>query len=80
MALQWLSINDVKRLVKQNLYQLETGSKATDQLIYDRKNGKYVGHIENGTFYQNDTYEIPQYIIQTIEEFDNDWSKGGYGW
>lgn len=47
MATQWLSINDVKRLVKQKLYWLETGSMPGDSLVYDRESRKYVGHIES---------------------------------
>ncbi len=78
--MQWLSINDVKRLVKQKMYQFETGSKPGDQLIYDKNSGKYVGHVENGNFYQDKSYQIPQYIIQTLKDFDNDWTKDGSGW
>lgn len=56
--MEWLSINDVKRLVKQKLYRLETGSKAGDSLVYDRNSGKYVGHIEGSSqsFYQDKSY------------------------
>jgi len=78
---QWLSINQVKRLVNQSLYRLETGSHSSDQLIYDRQSGKYVGHIESGRYYQSPNYQVPHYIIQQFENFDEDeWNKDGSGW
>jgi len=73
-----LSINDIKRLVKQSLYRLETGSKPGDSLVYDRQTGQYVGHIENKTssFYQDSSYNVPSYIIEYLETFDsNGWNK-----
>jgi|GEM_PF-4535783 hypothetical protein len=79
--MRWISINDVKRLVKQKLYELETGSKQGDELIYDKTTGKYVGHIEGGkTFHQDQTYEPPALIIKTLEGFNNDWSADNGGW
>jgi hypothetical protein len=84
--MQWLSINDVKRLVKQKMYQLETGSKSGDSLIYDRQSGKYVGHIEGSTqtFHQDSSYIPSRYIIETLETFNGrdkrDWKNKGNGW
>jgi hypothetical protein len=77
-----LSINDIKRLVKQSLYRIETGSKASDSLIYDRQSGKYVGHIENGTsFYQDSYYQVPQYIIEYLDKFEgNSWNQSNRSW
>ncbi len=83
MSVQWLSINDVRRLVKQKMYRLETGAKPGDQLIYDSRRGEYVGHIEGGGTYfeQNPRYEPPRYIIQALEEFDGGgWNNDGHGW
>ena len=80
MATQWLSINDVRRLVKQQLYFLETGSKAGDQLIYDRNSNQYVGHVEGRQFHQSESYVPPSFITQTLRNFDNEWSKEGTGW
>ncbi len=76
--MQWLSINDVQRLVKQKLYYLETGSKPGDSLIYDRQSKKYVGHIEgsSNTFYQDSQYTVPPYIVSHLETFKgNDWNN-----
>lgn len=86
--MQWLSINDVKRLVKQKMYQLETGSKPGDSLIYDKQSGKYVGHIEGSTqtFYQSNSYTPSHYIIETLEMLNGggkgDWKNNnlGRGW
>lgn len=78
MATQWLSINDVKRLVKQKLYWLETGSKPGDSLVYDSRSRKYVGHIEGGnnSFYQDSQYNIPPYIVTSLETFKGEeWDK-----
>jgi hypothetical protein len=83
MSVQWLSINDVRRLVKQKMYRLETGSKPGDQLVYDRRLRQYVGHIEGGGSYfeQSPHYEPPRYIIEALEDFDGgDWNGGGHGW
>lgn len=84
--MQWLSINDVNRLVKQKMYQLETGSKPGDSLIYDRQSGKYVGHIEgsNQTFHQSNSYTPSRYIIETLENLNGgskaDWKNNSTGW
>lgn len=78
MATQWLSINDVKRLVKQKLYWLETGSKPGDSLVYDRESRKYVGHIESNknTFHQDSDYITPPYVINALDSFnDNQWNE-----
>jgi hypothetical protein len=77
---QWLSINEVKRLVKMGFYQLETGAHSSDQLIYDRQSRKYVGHIESGQYQQSLEYQVPQYIVKYLQEFDNDWTEEGKGW
>lgn len=82
MSVRWLSINDVRRLVKQKMYRMETGSKPGDILIYDRNRKEYVGHIEGGnsaygsgsSFEQAPSYEPPPYIIEALESFD------GGGW
>jgi hypothetical protein len=74
-----LSINDVKRLVKQKLYWLETGSQPGDSLIYDSRTRKYVGHIEGGrnTFHQDSQYIVPPYIVSYLETFKGeDWNNG----
>jgi hypothetical protein len=78
----WISINELKRLVKQGFYKLETGAHSGDQLIYERKSGSYVGHIENGHYYQDPNYQVPQHIeIHKFETFDeDDWRKDGIGW
>lgn len=79
--MRWVSINDIKRLVKQELYRLETGSRPGDQLVYDRASGKYVGHIEQGrNFVQDRAYEPPVYIVKMLDEFDNDWQSDCQGW
>lgn len=78
MATQWLSINDVKRLVKQKLYWLETGSKPGDSLIYDRISRKYVGHIESSsnTFHQDFNYITPTYVVKALDSLnDNEWNE-----
>lgn len=76
MGTRWLSINDVKRLVKQNLYRLETGSKSGDSLIYDRQSRRYVGHIESNSnsFHQDPSYDVPYYVVEYLETFrGEDW-------
>lgn len=78
--MEWLSINDVKRLVKQKMYRLQTGAHSGDQLVYDNRSGKYVGHIEQGRFAQSKQYEVPAYIIKRLNTFDNDWDSLGGGW
>ncbi len=84
--MEWLSINDVKRLVKQKLYRLETGSRAGDSLVYDRNSGKYVGHIESSSqsFHQSKEYIPSAYVIETLETLNNhsktDWKQSGNGW
>lgn len=86
MATQWLSINDIKLLVKSGLYRLETGANQSDSLIYDRKSGTYVGHIQqahtlNERFQQSDTYTPPPYVVQTLNSFNgSDWNKNSEGW
>lgn len=88
MNIQWLSINDIKLLVKGGFYRLETGAKKNDTLIYDRQKGTYVGHLENqGTsneYYKQDgSYQPPVYILQALETFNNsnsNWNKDGRGW
>lgn len=86
--MEWLSINDVKRLVKQKVYQLETGSKPGDSLVYDSRSRQYVGHIEQSrnTFHQNASYTPPSYVIETLQAFDGnsptDWrnNRNANGW
>ena len=86
MSVQWLSINDVKRLVKQKLYRLETGSRNGDLLVYDRSSRDYVGHVESAgssseRFHQDSHYVIPQYIIKTIQAWDGSgWNNCSFGW
>lgn len=79
----YLSINDVNRLVKQKLYKLETGAKSGDHLVYDRHSKKYVGHIENGNFYQHNNYRPSKTITNALDNLnENDWfnsSNIGYG-
>lgn len=80
---QWLSINDVRRLVKRGMYRLETGSKPGDSLIWDNRSKQYVGHIENGGSYfrQDSSYIVPVYVIQALETYDgNDWLGKGFSW
>ena len=74
--MRWLSINEVERLIKQKIYWLETGSKDTDSLVYDKKTRSYVGHIESGQFYQNKNYEPTPNIIKSLDSLDeNEWFK-----
>lgn len=88
MSVQWLSINDVRRLVKQKMYRMETGAKPGDILIYDRRSKQYVGHIESDSrFEQEPSYSPPPYIIEALETFDgsgwnnrNGWGGGGHSW
>lgn len=83
MAVQWLSINDVRQLVKQRLYRMETGAKPGDILIYDNRRREYVGHIETGRSYfeQNPAYTPPPYIIEALEEFNGGgWVDGDWSW
>lgn len=83
MSVQWLSINDVRRLVKQRLYRMETGSKPGDILIYDNRRREYVGHIEAGSssFEQNPAYTPPQYVYEALKTFDGGgWVDGDWGW
>jgi hypothetical protein len=77
---QWLSINDVKRLVKQGLYRLETGDHSGNQHVYDRQSGKYVGRVESGQYQQSLEYQVPQYIVKRLQGFDNDWTEECRGW
>jgi len=89
--MQWLSINDVKLLVKKKLYQLETGSRDGDYLVYDRTAKTYVGHIEGAKyndasetiesvkfFKQKEEYNPPRYIISEIETYkgSSEWFDG----
>lgn len=89
MSVQWLSINDVRRLIKQRLYRMETGAKPGDLLICDNRRREYVGHIEgNSNFEQAPSYSPPRYIIEALETFDGgnwnaegmEWSKHGHSW
>ncbi|MCW5907407.1 MAG: hypothetical protein KIS94_06085 [Chitinophagales bacterium] len=86
MATRWLSINDIKLLVKSGLYRLETGANKNDSLIYDRNSGTYVGHIQHAhtlseRFQQNDAYIPPPYIIQTLDSFTgNEWNSNNEQW
>ncbi|PIY08653.1 MAG: hypothetical protein COZ18_11155 [Flexibacter sp. CG_4_10_14_3_um_filter_32_15] len=87
MSIKWLSINDIKRLAKQKLYQLETGSTSTDRLVYDRQNRKYVGHIENynsssnSKFTQDRSYKPSFEVISYLNSLDqDDWNNDSSGW
>ncbi len=89
--MRFISINDLKLLVKKGLYQLETGSRPGDYLVYDRKARTYVGHVEGttyddqtevlgtvGYFLQNEKYEPRQYIISVLDTFGktSNWNRG----
>jgi hypothetical protein len=68
--MQWLSIRDVKMLVKKGLYTLETG--ASENLIYDNISKKYVGHIDSkGSLKQNNDYQVPVQIQGYLNELDS---------
>ncbi|MBV7440091.1 hypothetical protein KRX57_01520 [Weeksellaceae bacterium TAE3-ERU29] len=72
--MNWISINDARLLIKKGMYRLETGAKSNDQLIYDNRSGKFVGHIENGRFFQESSYQIPTYVKVELEKLNqNDW-------
>ncbi|MBK8346449.1 MAG: hypothetical protein IPL08_02100 [Saprospiraceae bacterium] len=67
--MKWLSIRDVKMLIKKGLYTLETG--AAENLIYDNITKKYVGHIDSeGNLNQNQDYQIPIQIQGYLNELD----------
>lgn len=89
--MRFISINDLKLLIKRKIYHLETGSKEGDYLVYDRNSRTYVGHIEGAKFnnqsntiisakyfFQNEKYDPPRYIISEIEAFgkSENWDKG----
>lgn len=72
--MKWMSIRDINMLVKKGLYKLETG--ATENLIYDKQSGKYVGHIDSGGSFKQDSKYVPTpFIVKTIDnEVKGNWN------
>ncbi len=78
--MQWLTIRDIKYLIKKKLYEFETGS--SNNLIYDRKTKQFVGHVDsNDRFVQSPDYIPSQEIIYQLQSLDLDeWKQDGKGW
>lgn len=75
--MRWISIQEASKLIKRGLYRFETGANKGDKLIYDRRSGQYVGHIENGVFHQDRRYIVPEHIIIELDELNTgDWDSG----
>lgn len=72
--MRWLSINQVNQLVKDKLYEVESGK------IFEKRSGKEVGSYSNGNFNQNKYYVPPQFVIERLELFDNDWNNSSKNW
>jgi len=78
---QRLSYYDIRRMIQKGLYRLETGATANAELIYDKKTGKYVGHLESGNvFNQDSSYQVPQYVIVELDELKSGSWEEGSGW
>lgn len=72
--MQWLSINDVKKLVNDQLYEIREGS------VFDRERN-YVGRIDGNSFSQNQSYRPSRQAIARLRELDEgDWFSAGRGW
>jgi len=72
--MRWLSINQVNQLLKDKLFEIESGK------IFERNSRNEVGTISNGMFSQKNSYIPPPFIIERLDTFDNDWNNSGRNW
>lgn len=74
MAVRWLSINDIRRLAKENMLSIRNGE------VFDRRQGNRIGRISGNSFQPERGCGIPPYIEEWLDSFPEDNWDADYSW
>lgn len=72
--MRWLSINQVNQLIKNKMYEIESGK------IFEKNSGREVGVYRNNKFIQHQNYIPSENISDELKCFDNDWENCDKSW